>query len=171
MVEITYISQPPRRYTFSTAPIANWIRMKTQNGSVLNLFSGKTRLYDYIHEITETRVDTNADMKPDYLMDANDFLDLAIQKGFKYNTIILDPPYTYRKSMEKYDGKIISNFQRVKEKIPEIIETNGNVISCGYHSVVMGKSRNFEVKDILLISHGGAHHDTIITNEVLTNVD
>ena len=170
MTDITYISQPPRRYTFETIHVANWIRNKTQKGNVLNLFSGKSCLYDYIHEIKETRVDINEKVNPDYLMDANNFLDLAIKEEFKYNTIILDPPYTYRKSMEKYEGRSISNFQRVKEKIPQIILPNGNVITCGYHSVVMGKSRGFEVKDILLISHGGAHHDTIITNEVLINV-
>jgi len=170
MPDITYIAQPPRRYTFSTSPIANWVREHTQHGNVLNLFAGKTRLYDYIYEIKEIRVDINESMKPDYLMDANVYIDFAIKNGLKYNTIILDPPYTYRKSMEKYDGKIVSNFQRIKEKITDIILPAGNVISCGYHSVVMGKSRGFEVKDILLISHGGAHHDTIITNEVLINV-
>jgi len=69
--------------------------------------------------------------------------------------------------MEKYNGKIVSNFQRIKELIPQIILPKGNVITCGYHSVVMGKSRGFKIKEILLVSHGGAHHDTIITNEVL----
>lgn len=165
-VKLTYISQPPRRYTFSTSGIANWIQQQTQEGNVLNLFAGKSRLFDYNHSITETRVDVDEKVSPDHLMDANQFIVLAIESGWKYDTIILDPPYTYRKSMEKYNGKIVSNFQKIKEFIPNILNPNGNIITCGYHSVVMGKKRGFKVKSILLVSHGGAHHDTIITNEV-----
>jgi hypothetical protein len=39
------------------------------------------------------------------------------------------------------------------------------VITFGYHSVSMGRSRGFEVSEICIMSHGGAIHDTIATVE------
>lgn len=165
-MEITYIKQPPRKYTFSTLKIKKWIKNNTKKGYVLNLFCGETILYHDQTKYIEIRVDTNKSMNADYLMDAFDFVIMAKKKHWKFSTIILDPPYSYRKSMEKYKGHTVSKFNKIINILPFILKKNGNVITCGYHSVIMGKKRNFAIKNICLISHGGAHHDTIITNEI-----
>ena len=47
----------------------------------------------------------------------------------------------------------------------EIMDKRGIVITFGYHSNVMGKNRGFEQEHILLMSHGGAIHDTIAVIE------
>jgi hypothetical protein len=62
----------------------------------LNLFAGKTRL-----DVDEIRVDLSDEFGPDYNMDAFEFVLMAKENGWKYDTIILDPPYSLRKSMEK----------------------------------------------------------------------
>ena len=87
----------------------------------------------------------------------------------KFDTIILDPPYAYRKSMEMYNGHKASKFNQVKDNLKNILNENGRVITFGYHSVSMGKNRGFEQERILLISHGGAIHDTIAVIEKFNN--
>lgn len=158
-MKFTYLKQPIRRYTFEAPKIKEWVQ-KNCKGRVLNLFAGKTILKGDI-----VRVDLNSKVKPDYNMDAYEFVKKAVDKKLKFDTIILDPPYSYRKSMEKYNGIINSNFKRLKDLLPDILEKNGKIITFGYHSVSMGSSRGFEQKEILLISHGGAQHDTIAVIE------
>lgn len=166
MVNLTWMRQPPRKYTFDTEPIANWVRSVTQEGMVLNLFAGRNRLYEFSSNIIEHRVDLDPTVNPTFNMDAESFIQYAKKENYKYNTIILDPPYNLRKSVEKYGGRYMSNFQKIKEDILDLLLDSTNVITCGYNSVSMGENRGFSVNDILLISHGGSHNDTVITNEV-----
>ena len=41
----------------------------------------------------------------------------------------------------------------------------GIAISCGWNSIGMGKTHGFEIIEILLVCHGRAHNDTIVTVE------
>ena len=111
----------------------------------------------------EIRNDVRVDMPADYHMDALDFV--KRWGGERFNTILLDPPYAYRKSMEMYEGAVSSPFNQIKNQLYRIIHKNGIVITFGYHSNVMGKSRNYRQEHILLMSHGGAIHDTIAVIE------
>jgi replicative DNA helicase Mcm len=72
---------------------------------------------------------------------------------------------SYRKSMEMYKGHRMSPFKQIKDEIPKILTPRGIVVTFGYHSVSIGSVRGFEVEHILLMSHGGAIHDTIATIE------
>ena len=152
-----YIRSPLHRYTFSVKPIREWIESQCE-GRVLNLFAGKTKL-----NCNETRNDLDIEALAEYHKDALDFVNKW--KGKKFSTVLLDPPYSYRKSMEMYGGRIASPFRQMKDGITRILERKGKVITFGYHSVSMGKERGFQVERILLISHGGAIHDTIATVE------
>jgi 16S rRNA G966 N2-methylase RsmD len=104
-------------------------------------------------------------MNADYHMDALDFVDQCKELSFKFSTVILDPPYSYRKCMTKYNGMVSSPFNQIKNKILNILEPNGITMTMGYHSNSMGKRRGFEQEHILLMSHGGAIHDTILSLE------
>lgn len=157
-IEFDYIKCPLNRYTFSIKPIRLWVERNCV-GHTLNLFAGKTKL-----DIDETRNDIDKTMIADFHLDA--LLFLRTWKKKKFDTILLDPPYAYRKSMEMYNGNICSPFKQLKDEIPKILNTHGRVITFGYHSVVMGTNRGFEIKKICLFSHGGAIHDTIATIEV-----
>jgi len=155
-MEIEYLKSPLNKYTFKIKPIREWVE-NNSNGKVLNLFAGKIKL-----DLDEYRIDIDETMIADWYGDACDFIR---QSKDKFDTIILDPPYSYRKSMEMYNGHKASRFNQVKDLIPNILNENGKVITFGYHSVSMGKKRGFEQTKILLISHGGAIHDTIATIE------
>ena len=54
--------------------------------------------------------------------------------------------------MEKYNGKTCSNLVKIKNELPNILSSNGRVITFGYTSVCMGKVRGFEKVAITLRS-------------------
>ena len=145
---------PLYRYTFKNKRIRGWVEDNCE-GKVLNLFSGKFKL-----NVDEIRNDIREDMIADYHMDALEFVQ-SNPSNIKYDTVVLDPPYAYRKSMEMYDGAVSSPFNKVKDAIPNILNKGGRVITFGYHSNVMGKKRGFEQLHLLVMSHGGAIHDTL----------
>lgn len=152
-----YIKCPLSKWTFSIKPIREWTE-KTCEGKTLNLFAGRTKL-----NIDEVRNDLDDEALADYQKDALQFV--KEWNGEKFDTILLDPPYAYRKSMEMYKGIKASPFRQLKDELPRILKPNGLVITFGYHSNTMGKNRGFEVEQIALFSHGGAIHDTIASVE------
>ena len=157
MVLFEHIRCPLHRYTFSVAPIRHWVE-DTCEGRVLNLFAGHTTL-----NVVEIRNDLDPAMPADYHMDALALL--RAWQGEKFQTILLDPPYAYRKSMEMYKGIVCSPFRQLKDEISRCLYPGGKVITFGYHSIVMGKQRQFRLEKITLFSHGGAIHDTIASVE------
>jgi len=148
---------PLNRYTFSVAPVRAWVESVCK-GRVLNLFAGKTKL-----AVDETRNDLDPEVPADYHLDALEFL--RRWKGEKFDTILLDPPYAYRKSMEMYKGMVCSPFRKLKDAIPACLHPAGVMVTFGYHSIVMGSSRGFQLEQLTLFSHGGAIHDTIVRVE------
>jgi len=154
-----YIKCPLHRYTFSVQPLRVFIEKECE-GKVLNLFAGKTKL-----DVDEVRNDLDEAALSEYKLDALEFL--RTWRGDKFDTILMDPPYSYRKSMEMYNGVVCSPFRQLKDEIPQCLNVGGKVITCGYHSVVMGEGRGFTLEKICLLSHGGAIHDTIISIERL----
>ena len=151
-MKFTYMKTPLRRYTFENRRIREWVEQHVE-GVALNLFAGKTML-----NCREVRNDMREDMPAEYHMDALEFVK-ASQENF--NTVILDPPYAYRKSMEMYDGAVSSPFNMIKNLISNVLHEKGIVITFGYHSNVMGAKRGFEQEELLIMSHGGAIHDTL----------
>lgn len=158
-VDFTYLTQPPKRYTFEQPKLKKWVEDNC-TGKVLNLFAGKTKL-----NANETRVDVDSQMDPDFCMDAYYFVEMAIEKGMKFDTIVLDPPYNLRKSREKYEGRYIGSFTKIKNLLPQILNDFGVIITLGYDSVGMSKSRGFKKEAICLICHNGDHNDTIALKE------
>ena len=156
-MRFTYLKTPIHRYTFSSRRIRDWVEVNSF-GRCLNLFAGETKL-----SINEVRNDIREDALADYHLDALRFCESW--QGEKFDTIILDPPYSYRKSMEFYAGKVQSPFNAMKDEICRIINKGGVVISFGYTSVCMGVNRSFVLEHVLLIHHGGAIHDTIASIE------
>jgi tRNA G10 N-methylase Trm11 len=152
-----YIKCPLNRYTFSVKPIREWVELNCE-GKTLNLFAGITKL-----NIDEVRNDLDPEAFADYTMDALEFL--RTWEGEKFDTILLDPPYAYRKSMEMYKGIRCSPFKQLKDEILRVLKPGGKVITFGYHSNTMGNNRGFITEKICLFSHGGAIHDTIASVE------
>ena len=157
MIVFEHLRCPLHRYTFSVRPIRLWVEHHCE-GRVLNLFAGPTLL-----GVNEVRNDLDPAMPANYHLDALELL--RGWSGELFKTILLDPPYALRKSMELYNGKICSPFRQLKDEIPRWLLPGGIVITFGYHSVVMGAGRKFSLERIALFCHGGAIHDTIASIE------
>ncbi len=159
-INFTYLLQPPKRYTFEQPKLKQWVE-KWCKGKVLNLFAGKVRL-----NCDEYRVDINKEMIADYYGDAYEFVK---KTKMKFDTIILDPPYNLRKAREKYQGKYIGSFTKIKNELNKILNPKGIIISLGYSSTGMAKIRGFRKIAICLICHNGDHNDTIGLVEIKNN--
>ena len=154
-MELELINTNLRRYTFESPKIKKWVE-ENSNGKCLNLFAGKTKL-----NINEVRNDIDDIALKDYQMDALDFVKYAIKENMSFDTIILDPPYAYRKAMEMYNGNYTSKFKQIADLVLEILNKDGKVISFGYHSTFLGKKRNTKLVKLCVFAHGGAQHCTI----------
>jgi len=154
-MDFTYLSQPPRRYTFEQPRLKEWTESWC-SGKVLNLFAGKTLL-----SVDEVRVDIDEECPADHHMDAECFVEMAIDANVMFDTIVFDPPYNLRKSREKYGGRYIGKLTKIKNLLSSIMPVGGKVISFGYDSVGMAAKRGFKKTAICLVCHGGDHNDTI----------
>lgn len=124
------------------------------------------------NRIAKITNDIDPVMKANYCMDAIDFLKM-FQFGF-VDVVLFDPPYSPRQASECYRkmGKTV-NFKTTnasfwgaqKKEISRIIKQDGLVLSFGWNSNGIGKTNGFELIEILLVSHGGQHNDTICTVE------
>jgi hypothetical protein len=160
-IKFIRLEQPLNKYTFKAPKIRAWIEEQCRGQFTLNLFAGPTSLNGF-PIITN---DLDEAFPTSYHMDAVDCLKMLIKEGVKVKRVLLDPPYSYRKSMELYKGNLNSRFKRLLDLIPEVLAIDGWVITFGYHSSVMSRKRGFAIREICLISHGGAQHDTIATVE------
>ncbi|KPL01722.1 MAG: hypothetical protein AMJ73_10125, partial [candidate division Zixibacteria bacterium SM1_73] len=154
-MDFKYFICPASKWSFEQGSLKQWVESFCQ-GRTLNLFAGKVRL-----AISEIRVDISDEYKPDFCMDAHEFVNQAIQKNQKFETIILDPPYNVRKAREKYCGNYVGRLRQLKTNLLNLIPLGGRVISLGYDSVGMSVYRGFKKKAICLVCHGGDHNDTI----------
>ena len=156
-MKFTYLSQPPKKFTFQMPKVKLWVEENCE-GKVLNLFAGITRL-----DLPEIRVDVNKEMVADYYMDAYEFV--KTKSFIKFDTIILDPPYNLRKAREKYQGKYIGKLTKLKNELSNLLNPGGIIISFGYATTGMSKSRGFKKEHILVICHNGDHNDTLVVIE------
>lgn len=177
----TYMKLPPSKWIFQYPRMQDWIyRMVAEVCDpaltpVLNLFAGKTLL----NELWEYRVDIVKEFEDNgslhrthanWVGDAREFPKIygelvAFDHAKPFRITVLDPPYTVRKSREKYGGRTIGSFTRIKNDLNNILSDNARVITWGYSSVGMSESRGYQLTEVLLICHSGDHSDTIVTVE------
>lgn len=151
----------PNKQTFDIPPIKDFILRNIKNGYTIDPFANKNRIAEYCN-----------DLDPQYgcafNMDALDFIKMWPDN--KIDTVLFDPPYSPRQVSESYKklGKTVnmettqaSFWSNMKDEIARILQPGGIVLSFGWNSMGMGKGRGFEIKEILLVPHGGAHNDTI----------
>jgi hypothetical protein len=156
----------PNGNTFSIKPIEKFVAKYNVEGlKSIDPFANTNR----IATITN---DLDPDMKADYCMDALDFLK-QFDSG-SIDLVLFDPPYSPRQVSECYKklGKTVnmqttqsSFWSNMKIEIARITKTGGIVLCFGWNSQGIGKTRGFEMEEILLVAHGGAHNDTICTAE------
>lgn len=108
-------------------------------------------------------------------MDAEAFCRSLRDAGTQCSFALFDPPYSPRQISECYRGigrevsaKDTQNaalYKRVRDALDPIIAPGGVVLSFGWSSNGMGKTRGYVIEEILMVAHGGAHNDTICLAE------
>jgi len=158
----------PSADTFDVPPIGEFVKSYLRNSKVsIDPFARNKAWATYTNDL-------NPKTSAQYHMDAEKFLQTLKDKNVVADLVIFDPPYSPRQISECYesmgekattkDTQSAGLYSRVRRAIIPILSPNGIVLSFGWNSVGMGK-KGFEILEILLVSHGGAHNDTICMAE------
>ncbi len=158
----------PNSETFTIKPINDLLKQEMQFGTWLDPFARNSQLSTLTMKVITN--DLNPSCNTDYHMEATEFL-----KQFDDNSIdgvLFDPPYSPRQVKECYEGIGLDKFNTkanfwsdVKNEIARVIKPNCKVICFGWNSMGLGKNRGFKMTRVLLVPHGGAKNDTIVTVE------
>ena len=155
----------PSADTFSVKPIADFVNRYLEGISV-DPFARNSGIATYTNDLNP---ETNAQ----HHMQANDFLDMLIKKNITAKCVIFDPPYSPRQITECYqsvgidvttkDTQSAVLYKGIRARIRKLCDVGSVVLSFGWNSVGMGNG--FDIEEILLVCHGGAHNDTICMAE------
>jgi hypothetical protein len=118
--------------------------------------------------------DINPNTTADYHKDARDFLRMIRDMKIVADVVVFDPPYSPRQITEHYaacgkkatmlDTQTACLYAECRKLIWEITEPGSVVLSFGWNSCGMGKI-GWDILEIMLVAHGGAHNDTICMAE------
>ena len=157
----------PNPNTFNIKPIGEFIK-RWKNGVAADPFARNSCLCEYTNDL-------NPETSAKYNMLADKFMKLLDSKGIKLDCLLFDPPYSPRQISECYQsiGREVTNrdtqnarlYKNVRDASDPLIKTGGIVLSFGWNSGGMGKTRGYKIEEILLVAHGGAHNDTICIAE------
>lgn len=151
----------PSADTFDVQPIAALVR-KYLCGVSVDPFARNKRWATHTNDL-------NPATEAEHHMDAVAFLDLLGERGVIADCIVLDPPYSPRQISECYaaaglkagmnDTQNAALYLRVRTAARRLCNAGTTVLSFGWNSAGMGPG--FEMLELLLVAHGGAHNDTI----------
>lgn len=161
----------PNGDTFSVPPIGIFVKRYLAKSRVsVDPFARNKQWATYTNDL-------NPKTSAQRHMDAEEFL-LALADEGHAGTIdlaILDPPYSPRQISELYkeigltcgmkDTQSAVLYQRVRNALAPLLTPNATVLSFGWSTNGMGKKHGFEITEIMLVAHGGAHNDTICMAE------
>lgn len=159
----------PNLDTFDVRPIGEFVKKYLCESKVsIDPFARNKHWATYTNDL-------NSETQAEYHLDAEEFLKTLKEKGVLADLVIFDPPYSPRQISECYsaigkqatvqDTQNSVLYARVRRAIHPILATGGIVLSFGWNSCGMGTGNGFEILEILLVCHGGAHNDTICMAE------
>lgn len=160
----------PHRSTFSIKPIAELIQRYLKPGIWIDPFA---RNSPFNPKCRFTN-DLSKDADTTHHMESLNFLNLLHSENIQADGVLFDPPYSPRQISECYKsvGRSVhitdtqSSFYGDRKKaVARIVRPGGTVICCGWNSGGIGKTLGFEMIEVLIVPHGGAHNDTIVTVE------
>jgi hypothetical protein len=119
--------------------------------------------------------DLSPDTEAEFHMEALEFLEMLHNKNVHPDLAIFDPPYSLRQCAEVYqsvgrkvtmqDTQIFGHWTDHKDMLSRILTPDAAVLSFGWNSQGMGLKHGFQIEEVMLVCHGGAHHDTICMAE------
>lgn len=156
--------------TFSMPVVGDWVKLRLENSKIsIDPFARNKRWATYTNDLNP---DTNAE----YHLDALEFLQKLRLDGVKADLVIFDPPYNPAQEKECYQSfgyeKLPVRIARTagawaaeKDMVTDLLTENGVFLWFGWNSCGMGKGRNFDIMEIMLIAHGRGKQDTICMEE------
>lgn len=172
MVELTRWFGMPHIYTFKVKGVKEYIIHNLKGEKILIPFGGMEKI-----DVPHKKIDTcdikypnvNEAAAADFYCDATDYDKSPEIKGKKYDTIVLDPPFSFFQAVRYYklNEKTFKMTDIVKAKNEALrhCEDKCRIISLGFNTTGMGKERGFKLKKVAVVNHGGNHNDTLITVE------
>lgn len=156
----------PSRHTFTIKPITDLLRRYVGSGiGWVDPFAGYNSPAEFTNDLDPTTPARSH-------LDALEFC--THLQGI-YKGILFDPPYSLRQLKECYNNigidkipyqQTIRFYADLKDVMVAKIQLGGYAISFGWNSIGFGKKRGFQILEILLVSHGRAHNDTIVTVDI-----
>ena len=163
----------PNSKTFKIKPIKEIIKREVnKNDLVLDPFANESSIKNEIQCKKYISNDLDKSFNTDYHLEAQDFMKLFDDNSV--DVILFDPPYSGRQVAECYKklNKTVTvndtnsgYFTKFKKEISRILKPNGICISFMWNTNGIGKKNGFEQIEILVVSHGSMHNDTLCTVE------
>ena len=157
----------PNKETFKIKPIKDLINKQIDsNQMIIDPFANNSK-------IATVTNDLNPDFNTDFHLDAFDFLKMFDNNSI--DVVLYDPPYSTKQVSESYKniGKEVTaldtsaNWRKKHlDEIQRILKPNGIAICFGWNTNGVGKTRGFEMVEVLIVAHGGSHNDTLCTVEI-----
>jgi hypothetical protein len=156
----------PSADTLSVQEIRAWVKKYLMRAKCsIDPFARNCRLAQW-------RNDLNPETAAEYHMDVLDFLKMLEEKQVRPDLIIWDPPYSPNQIKESYESigmfmptKRLKGWPDERDVMARIQPVGGTVLSFGWSSNGMGTGRKYALKEVLLVSHGATHNDTICIAE------
>jgi hypothetical protein len=157
----------PSANTFSVPVIGQFVRQYLNKARVsVDPFARNCRWFNHSNDL-------NPETAAEHHLDARDFLWMLRDRGVRADLLICDPPYSPRQIVECYavagikptmvDTQSARLMSEVRDLLEEIATEDAVCLSFGWSTVGMGKG--WAIERIMLVSHGGAHNDTICMAE------
>lgn len=154
----------PSRHTFEIAPISALLdRYLADVNVIVDPFCGRSKRGTHRNDLAHKG------------LEADCWLRRLHRRSLIADVALFDPPYSPRQISEVYksvglhvgmretqNGRL---YKSVKDGLHMLLRPRGIAICCGWNSSGFGKSRGYDLIEILLVAHGGAHNDTIVTVE------
>lgn len=160
--------QMPNSETFSIPIIGSFVKKYLSRSRVsVDPFARNKRWATYTNDL-------NPETEAEHHLECEDFLRHLAENGVKADLLIFDPPYSPRQISEVYSSIGIqatmqdtqsSTWTNWRNALIPVCSPDATVLSFGWNTVGMGKDRGFEIVEIMLVCHGGAHSDTICMAE------
>lgn len=150
---IQYYRVDRNKWTFQTDRTRKWAESWLQ-GRVLNAFAGETALN---HSGEIVRNDANPERPADHHRDVNELGNVLEENTF--DSIIHDPPWSERQSMQSYEGYQAGEVGETMELYHRLLRPGGLVISLGFTTTVMPARFGYERQEMAIFETMGRGDD------------
>jgi hypothetical protein len=154
----------PNRYTFFLDSVKQLLKAEMIGLDWVDPFSGK-------YSPASVRNDCDTTQDAEFHLDGIEFLERMNDEKRLFDGALFDPPYSTEQALRSYKAKFQGTagreeyHSRCKDELARIIKPGGKAICFGWTSAGLGINRGFSLERIMLVCHGAAHYDTIVTVE------